>query len=150
MGCVPRALCFRASAIGMAVPAVQPPPQGAARSSLRALQPLGSSAHSPGAQFLCYCPREPEGIPALLGSALTPCKAFPRGRLVQLLLLRDGALLSWGHSPRPQPGSSRGPSPSDAFCFFISFSPSSYLDRSANSSHCSVPAGLSLNLRPNS
>ena len=37
-----------------------------------ALQPLGSSAHSPGRAGVCYCPREPEGIPALLGPAPTP------------------------------------------------------------------------------
>ena len=42
-----------------------------------------------------------------------------------------------------------GPLPLGGLCFFTSFSPSSYLDRCANSSHCSIPAGLSLNLRPN-
>ena len=44
-----------------------------------------------------------------------PASPFPPGRSVQLLRLRDGALLSWGPSPRPQPGSSRGPSPLEAF-----------------------------------
>ena len=43
-----------------------------------------------------------------------------------------------------------GPLSLGGLCSFISFSLSSYLDRSANSSHCSIPAGLSLNLRPNS
>ena len=57
---------------------------------------------SPGAQVLCYCPREPEGIPALLGSCLSSLRApFPLGRLVKLLLLRVWAFLSWGHSGRP-------------------------------------------------
>ena len=115
-----------------------------------ALQPLGSSAHSPGRRCLLVSPGA-RGHPRPPGSCSTSPRApFRPGRSVQLLLLRDGALLSWGHSPRPQPGSSRGPSPLEAFCFFISFSPSSYLDRSANSSHCSIPGVLSLNLRPNS
>ena len=64
--------------------AAQPPPRsrrpsppscsGSRRVPPCALQPLGSSAHSPGAQLLCYCLREPEGIPALLGPAPTPCE----------------------------------------------------------------------------
>ena len=140
--------------------AAQPPPRsrrpspfscsGSRRVPPCALQPLGSSAHSPGRAVAVTVPGSPSASPPSWVLLQLPGSAFPPGRLVQLLLLRDGALLSWGHSPRPQPGSSRGPSPLEAFCFFISFSPSSYLDRSANSSHCCIPAGLSLNLRPNS
>ena len=60
--------------------------------------------------------------PPSWGPALTPgCVPLCPGRLVQLLLLWDGAFLSWGHSPRPLPGSLRGPSPLDAFCFFNSY-----------------------------
>ena len=115
-----------------------------------ALQPLGSSAHSPGRAVAVTVPGSLRASPPSWVLLQLPTSPFPPGRSVQLLRLRDGALLSWGHSPRPQPGSSRGPSHLEAFCSFISFSPSSYLDRSANSSHCSIPAGLSLNLRPNS
>ena len=141
--------------------AAQPPPRsrrpspfscsGSRRVPPCALQPLGSSAHSPGRAVALLLSQGTRGHPRPPGSCSNSLRApFRPGRSVQLLCLRDGALLSWGHSPRPQPGSSRSPSPLEAFCFFISFSPSSYLDRSANSSHCSIPAGLSLNLRPNS
>ena len=115
-----------------------------------ALQPLGSSAHSPGRAVALLLSQGARGHPRPPGSCSnSPRAPFRPGRSVQLLLLRDGALLSWGHSPRPQPGSSRAPPPwRPLFLYF--FSPSSYLDRSANSSHCSIPAVLSLNLRPNS
>ena len=92
-----------------------------------ALQPLGSSAHSPGRAVAVTVPGSPRASPPSWVLLQLPASPFPPGRSVQLLRLRDGALLSWGHSPRPQPGSSRGPSPLEAFCFFISFSPSSYL-----------------------
>ena len=115
-----------------------------------ALQPLGSSAHSPGSAVAVTVPGSPRASSPSWVLLQLPASPFPPGRSVQLLPLRDGALLSWGPSPRPQPGSSRGPSPLEAFVSLFLFSPSSYLDRSANSSHCSIPAGLSLNLRPNS
>ena len=51
----------------------------------------------------------------------SPRAPFRPGRSVQLLRLRDGALLSWGHSPRSQPGSSRGPSPLEAFVSLLLF-----------------------------
>ena len=76
-----------------------------------ALQPLGSSAHCPGAQVSVSVPGSPRASPPSWVLLQLPASPFPPGRSVQLLLLRDGALLSWGHSPRPQPGSSRGPSP---------------------------------------
>ena len=60
-------------------------------------------------------PGSPRASPPSWVLLQLPASPFPPGRLVQLLLLRDGALLSWGHSPRPQPGSSRGPSPLEAF-----------------------------------
>ena len=85
-----------------------------------ALQPLGSSAHSPGRAVALLLSRGARGHPRPPGSCSNSLRApFRPGRSVQLLLLRDGALLSWGHSPRPQPGSSRGPSPLEAFCFFL-------------------------------
>ena len=80
-----------------------------------ALQPLGSSAHSPGAQVSVSVPGSPRASPPSWVLLQLPASPFPPGRSVQLLRLRDGALLSWGHSPRPQPGSSRGPSPLEAF-----------------------------------
>ena len=154
-GCVP-APCAPVCAVGFALPprsplrGAAPEPPKLLRVPPCALQPLESSAHSPGAQ-VSVSASGARGNPRPSGSCSTSLGApFRPGRSVQLLLLRDGALLSWRHSPRPQPGSSRGPSPLEAFCFFISFSPSSYLDRSVNSSHCSVPGVLSLNLRPNS
>ena len=82
------------------------PPGPAVRAA--ALRELGALSW---ARSCCYCPREPEGILALLGPAPPPWSPFPPGRSVQLLLLRDGALLSWGHSPRPQTGSSWAPPP---------------------------------------
>ena len=85
---------------------------------------------------------EPEGIPALPGPAPPPREPLSPGKV-------GAAPASPGRgSPvlgTLAPASARllaGPSPLDAFCFFISFSPSSYLDRSPNSSHCSLPAGL--------
>ena len=106
LGCVPGALCSRACAVGIVLPAAQPLPHessaGAAAelllgpcSSLRmepapepplccsrvrvrpctCCRPLGSSAAGvwctlPGAQVLCSCRREPEGIPAPPGILL--------------------------------------------------------------------------------
>ena len=112
---------------GRAAPSAEPPPEPlqllrvppgpAVRAA--ALRELGALSRGAG---VCYCPREPEGIPALLGSCSnSPRAPFRPGRSVQLLLLRDGALLSWGHSPRPQPGSSRGPSPLEAFVSLFLF-----------------------------
>ena len=86
----------------------------------------------------------------LLGSCQSSLPApFSPGRLVKFLPIWDWAFLSWGHSP---PGLSPAPwgGALPQGCFFIYFFLSSYLDRSVNSSHCSIPAVLSLNLRPNS
>ena len=156
LGCVP-APCAPGPALDSCSRAAQPPPRSRRPSPselLRvppcALQPLGSSAHSPGRAGVCYCPREPEGIPALLGPAPPPHEPLSPGKV--------------GAAPAPPgrgspvlgtlaPASARllaGPLPLGGLCFFISFSPSSYLDRSANSSHCSIPGVLSLILRPNS
>ena len=88
----------------------QPPPHRAATRAPQscscfntcALQPVGSSVHSPGSAGVCLCPMEPKGIPALLGSCSESLQApFPPGRMVQLLLLWDRALLTGGHSPWP-------------------------------------------------
>ena len=140
---------------GRAAPSAEPPPEPPELLRSRrvppcALQPLGSSAHSPGRAVALLLSRGARGHPRPPGSCSNSLGApFRPGRSVQLLLLRDGALLSWGHSPRPQPGSSRAPPPwRPLFLYF--FSPSSYLDRSANSSHWSIPGVLSLILRPNS
>ena len=116
-----------------------------------ALQPLGSSAHSPGRAVALLLSRGARGHPRPPGSCSNSLRVpFRPGRLEKLLLFWDGAFLSWGHSPRPLPGSSRGPSPLEAFVSLFHFPLSSYLDRCANSSHCSIPGVLSLILRPNS
>ena len=160
LGCVPAPCAPEPALLDSRSRAAQPPPRsrrpspfscsGSRRVPPCALQPLGTSAHSPGRAVAVTVSGNPRASSPSRVLLHLPGASFRPGRSVQLLLLRDGALLSWGHSPRPQPGSSRGPSPLEDFCFFISFSPSSYLGRCANSSHCSIPAGLSLNLRPNS
>ena len=156
-GLCPGALCSGACAGGFALPgraapSAEPPPEplrAAPGPAVRAaaLRELGALSW---ARSCCYCPREPEGIPALLGPAPTPREPLSPGKV--------------GAAPAPPgrgspvlgtlaPASARllaGPLPLGGLCFFISFSPSSYLDRCANSSHCSIPAGLSLILRPNS
>ena len=111
--------------------AAQPPPRsrrpspfscsGSRRVPPCALQPLGSSAHSPGRAVAVTVPGSPRASPPSWVLLHLPASPFPPGRSVQLLLLRDGALLSWGHSPRPQPGSSRGPSPLEAFVSLLLF-----------------------------
>ena len=102
---------------GRAAPSAEPPPEPLQllRVPPCALQPLGSSAHSPGRAVAVSVPGIPRASPPSWVLLQLPASPFPPGRSVQLLLLRDGALLSWGHSPRPQPGSSRGPSPLEAF-----------------------------------
>ena len=135
-----------------AAPSAEPPPEPPEllRVPPCALQPLGSSAHSPGAQVSVSVPGSPRASPPSWVLLHLPASPFPPGKV--------------GAAPAPPgrgspvlgtlaPASARllaGPLPLGGLCFFISFSPSSYLDRSANSSHCSIPAGLSLNLRPNS
>ena len=108
--------------------AAQPPPRSRRPSPselLRvppcALQPLGSSAHSPGGAVAVTVPGSPRASSLSWVLLQLPASPFTPGRSVQLLLLRDGALLSWGHSPRPQPGSSRGPSPLEAFVSLFLF-----------------------------
>ena len=98
-----------------------PEPLRAAPGPACALQPLGSSAHSPGRAVAVTVPGSPRASPPSWVLLQLPASPFPPGRSVQLLLLRDGALLSWGHSPRPQPGSSRGPSPLEAFVSLLLF-----------------------------
>ena len=106
---------------GRAAPSAEPPPEPlqllrvppgpAVRAA--ALRELGALSWARRCLLLSPGAR---GHPRPPGSCSNSLRApFRPGRLVQLLLLRDGALLSWGHSPRPQPGSSRGPSPLEAF-----------------------------------
>ena len=160
-GLCPGALCSGACAGGFALPGPRNPLRGAAarappscsgsrRVPPCALQPLGSSAHSPGRAVAVTVPGSPRASPPSWVLLHLPASPFPPGKV--------------GAAPAPPgrgspvlgtlaPASARllaGPLPLGGLCFFTSFSPSSYLDRSANSSHCSVPAGLSLNLRPNS
>ena len=159
----PGALGSGTCAAGITLPGPQPPPRGAAASATFELL-LGPGSHrgappfrEPGRRCVVCSPQrrtssvnDPGNLGAplpLLGSCRSSLQApFPSGRLLKLLLLRDGAFLSWGLSP----GSSWGPSPLDAVLFLYYFFPFSYLDRSVSSSHCSILAVLSLNLRPKS
>ena len=111
-----------------------------------ALRELGALSW---ARSCCYCPREPEGIPFLLGPAPTPCEPLS-AREGRCSSCSSGTGLSCpgdtrpGLSPAP-----RGAPPPWRPLFLYFFFPSSYLDRSANSSHCCIPGVLSLILRPN-
>ena len=141
------------AAPGLAAPSMRsrrPSPSELLRVPPCALQPLGSSAHSPGCAVAVTDPGSPRASPSFWVLLQLPASPFPPGKV--------------GAAPAPPgrgspvlgtlaPASARllaGPLPLGGLCSFISFSPSSYLDRCANSSHCSIPAGLSLNLRPNS
>ena len=157
LGCVPAPCAPEPALVDSRSRAAQPPPRSRRPSPselLRvppcALQPLGSSAQSPGAQVSVTVPGSPRASPPSWVLLHLPASPFPPGKV--------------GAAPAPPgrgspvlgtlaPASARllaGPLPLGGLCSFISFSPSSYLDRSANSSHCCIPAGLSLNLRPNS
>ena len=119
-----------------AAPAPQPPPRSRRQSPsellpcqcVHVLQPFRELGRGvwrtlPGAQVSVSVPGSLRASPPLLGSCSNSLQApFRLGRLVKLLLLRDGGFLSWGHSPWPQPGSSLGPSPWMLFYFFFFFS----------------------------
>ena len=121
LGCVPAPCAPEPALVDSRSRAAQPPPRsrrpspsscsGSRRVPPCALQPLGSSAHSPGRAVAVTVPGSPRASPPSWVLLQLPASPFPPGRSVQLLLLRDGALLSWGHSPRPQPGSSWAPPP---------------------------------------
>ena len=160
LGCVPAPCAPEPALVDSRSRAAQPPPRsrrpspsscsGSRRVPPCALQPLGSSAHSPGRAVAVTVPGSPRASPPSWVLLQLPASPFPPGKV--------------GAAPAPPgrgspvlgtlaPASARllaGPLPLGGLCSFISFSPSSYLDRCANSSHCSIPAGLSLNLRPNS
>lgn len=160
-GLCPGALCSGACAGGFALPgraapSAEPPPEPpellrvppgpAVRAA--ALRELGALSWARSCSVTV--PGSPRASPPSWVLLHLPASPFPPGKV--------------GAAPAPPgrgspvlgtlaPASARllaGPLPLGGLCFFISFSPSSYLDRSANSSHCSIPAGLSLNLRPNS
>ena len=119
--------------------------QGPARCMLQPFIELGPRcvAYSPPGCSSSVSDLGDLGAPLpLLGSCPSSLGvAFHPGRLVKFLLLGDWAFLSWRLSP---PSLSLAPQrafpPLDVFSLFIF--PSSYLDRSTNSSHCSIPAGL--------
>ena len=153
LGCVPHAL--GSPARQPLLWSLHPSPSQLFPAPLCALQPcrelrLGVWCALPRAKVSVCAPRILRASPPSWGPAPTPCEP---------LSAREGRCSSWvsgtglscpGVTP---PASARllaGPLPLGGLCLFISFSPSSYLDRSANSSHCSIPAGLSLNLRLNS
>ena len=141
---------------GRAAPSAEPPPEPlqllrvppgpAVRAA--ALRELGALSWARSCSVTV--PGSPRASPPSWVLLQLPASPFPPGKV--------------GAAPAPPgrgspvlgtlaPASARllaGPLPLGGLCFFISFSPSSYLDRSANSSHCCIPAGLSLNLRPNS
>ena len=155
-GLCPGALCSGPALVDSrsrpAAPSAEPPPEPPELLWVPpcALQPLGSSAHSPGRAVAVTVPGSPRASPPSWVLLQLPASPFPPGKV-------GAAPASPGRgSPvlgTLAPASARllaGPLPLGGLCSFISFSPSSYLDRCANSSHCSVSAGLSLNLRPNS
>ena len=118
-------------------PPPEPPPSCSRFHPCQCCNPLGSSAAgcgmlSQGRRSSVSVPGRLGASPHLLGSCSNSLRApFHLGRLVKPLLLLDGAFLGLsypggtcpGLSPAPQPGSSQGSSPLDAFCFFISFFP---------------------------
>ena len=114
----PGALCSGACAVGFALPP-RSPLRGAAPEPLRAapgpavraaaLRELGALSWVRSCSVTVL--GSPRASPPSWVLLQLPTSPFPPGRSVQLLLLRDGALLSWGPSPRPQPGSSRAPPP---------------------------------------
>ena len=127
-GLCPGALCSGACAGGFALPgraapSAEPPPeplqllrvpQGPAVSAA-ALRELGALSW---ARSCCYCPREPEGIPALLGPAPPP--PFPReGRCSSC---SSGTGLSCPGDTRPGLSPAPcGPSPLEAFVSLLLF-----------------------------
>ena len=138
---------------GRAAPSAEPPPESLRASPgpavrAAALRELGALSWARSCSV--SVPGSPRASPPSWVLLHLPASPFPPGKV--------------GAAPAPPgrgspvlgtlaPASARllaGPLPLGGLCSFISFSPSSYLDRSANSSHCSIPAGLSLNLRPNS
>ena len=158
-GCVPGAQCSRACAVGFALPAAQPPMRSRRQSPSELLPGLAARcspsgarrALSPGRSSSFTVPGSLRASPPSWGPAPTPCQAFPpRGRLVQLLLLLDELSCPGDTRPGLSLAPRGGPPPWMPFVSLFLFSPSSYLDRSANSSHCSIPDVLSLILRPNS
>ena len=78
LGCVPAPCAPEPALVDSRSRAAQPPPRSRPRAPRAA---PGPAAHAAAlrelgalswARSCCYCPREPEGIPALLGPALTP------------------------------------------------------------------------------
>ena len=111
-------------------PLLEPPPdpiRAAPRSSrVRNAALYGARLTLPGAQVSISVPGSLRASPPLLGSRSNSLRVpFLPGRLVQLLLLQDGAFLSRGHSPglSPAPGGSL-----PLGCLLFLFFQSSYLD----------------------
>ena len=162
LGCVPNALCSGACAVVFALLPRSPLRGAAARAppscsgSHRAhCSPIGSlaagcGALSPGRRRLLV----PQGAPGHPRSSWGPAPTPGEGLSSQ----EDWCSSCFSRRGSPVLGTLApalawllaGLLPLDAFCFFISFFPSSYLDRSVNSSHSSIPGVPSLNLKPNS
>ena len=157
LGCVPEPCAPEPALLDSrsrpAAPSAEPPPEpprAAPGPAVRAaaLRELGALSWARSCSVTV--PGSPRASPPSWVLLQLPASPFPPGKV--------------GAAPAPPgrgspvlgtlaPASARllaGPLPLGGLCSFISFSPSSYLDRCANSSHCSIPAGLSLNLRPNS
>ena len=112
---------------GRAAPSAEPPPEPLQLlrvppgPAVRAAALRERGALSWARSCSVTVPGSPRASPPSWVLLQLPASPFPPGKVVQLLLLRDGALLSWGHSPRPQPGSSRAPSPLEAFVSLLLF-----------------------------
>ena len=135
---------------GRAAPSVEPRPSPS-RVQPCALQPFRElSALSPGRRCLFVTPGAC-GIPPLLGSCSNSLRApFCPRRLVKLPLLQAVLSCPGGTRPGLSPAPRGAPPSWMPFVSLFLFSLSSYFDRSVNSSDCSIPAVLSLNLRLNS
>ena len=133
---------------------MEPPPEplrtalGPAGHTLQPFRMLG--APSPVRSCFVSVPGSLRASQPSWGPALTPCEC--------LSIQEDWCSSCFSGTMASCPGSTRpslSPAPHGAlspwmpFVSLFLFSSSSYLDRSMNSSHCSIPAVLSLNLRPN-
>ena len=128
------------------------PPSSSLVNACMRCSPLGSSAHSPRFAIALLVSKGTWGHPhPSCGPSLTPCKCLSNPEDWRSFCF-SGTVLSFPEGTRPGLSlAPRGaPPPWMPFVSLILFSPSSYLDRNTNPSHCSIPAVLSLNLRPNS
>ena len=128
----------------------EPPPRCSQVQPCACCSPWGARRTLPGAQVSVSVPGSLRASPPSWGPAPTPCEPFPPGKVGAASASPGRGSPVLGTLARASARLLVGPRPPGGLCFFISFFPSSYLDRSVTSSHCSIPAVLSLKLRPHS